>query len=67
MKIRLDGITNNLLSEIIENIGSLSIIYCKPYLEGDVLLFDIEFAVSVQALLTNAGVQIIKNERKNVY
>lgn len=64
MKIRLEDITDDLLSEIIENIGSLSITNCGPHLDGDTLIFDIEFVEGVQALLTKAGVQIIKNERK---
>lgn len=64
MKIRLECITDDLLSEIIENIGSFSITNCEPHLDGDQLLFDIDFVESVQALLTKSGVQIIKNERK---
>ena len=64
MKIKLEGIRLDLLSEIIENIGSLSIIKCEPYADNDGALFDIEFVESVQALLTKAGVQIIKNERR---
>lgn len=65
MKILLCCITDDLLSEIIENIGSLSIANCDPHIDGDQLLFDVYFVEgSVQALLTKAGVQIIKNERK---
>lgn len=64
MKIILHDITDDLLADIIENIGSLSITNCEPHLDGDTLLYDIEFIESVQALLTKAGLQIIKNERK---
>ena len=64
MKIILHDITDDLLSDIIENIGSLSITNCESHIDDDQLLFDIYFVESVQALLTKAGVQIIKNERK---
>lgn len=65
MKIVLYGIKEDLLLEIIENIGSLSIIKCEPHIDVDhTLLYDVEFSESVQTLLTKTGVQIIKNERK---
>lgn len=61
MMIKLNGITNDLLEEIVEKIGSLSIKDVHPYEAGDIILYDVIFNDNIMISTGLHGFNIIRD------
>lgn len=58
MKIKIIGVNKTGLEAIINELGSLFIDRCKPYIEDNILLFDISLSGSYRISADNATVTI---------
>ena len=55
-------ISNDLLEEIIEHVGSYAIEDCRPYETVDGIMYDVTFSNLVCLIYLTAGINIIKGD-----